>query len=148
MYPAATGGPLVYVEPGLDVEGFGTSTKGGWFSAPPELEAMLAGYRMQSGGAKLVGEPVPAVPVVPSVTAGEVDGLDQPVATAPTLSIPSEVSAAVQRDAVEPEVAQRAAGATDAGQLPRPGFAVVAAVALVALVGALSVWRRKRVAPR
>lgn len=61
VYPAADGGALAYVEPGVEIEEARTVTSGGWYRSSADLAGMFEEYGAVMPGAALVWLPYASV---------------------------------------------------------------------------------------
>lgn len=87
-YPHAEGGPLVYVEPGLEIDEARTTTSGGWYRTPAELGAMFEEY-----GAEMVeAEKKAAVSAADSPAAAPLTPASEPAGILLALALLGSVS--------------------------------------------------------
>jgi hypothetical protein len=78
VYPYASGGPLVRVEPSQMIVDFGTSTTGGWFLADPALADLMNGYGVPTM-AVLAGSDGPVQEVASTLAAEPAPASREPV---------------------------------------------------------------------
>ena len=66
LYPFASGGPLIYMDPGVELVEISSTARGGWFVSSYNIEAMLLDYGVDVSAVKSTIAPVEVETVKPA----------------------------------------------------------------------------------